>query len=61
MTKLDIETIFIGEEFTKVCNINSYKNTFDFLKEKDKFNLNNRTILIKGSRGIKLENLIDYL
>ena len=61
MIKLDIETIFIGEEFTNLSNINSYKNTFEFLKEKDKFKLNNRTILIKGSRGIKLENLIDHL
>ena len=61
MTKLDIETIFIGEEFTNISHINSYKNTCEFLKEKDKFKLKKRTILIKGSRGIKLENLIDYL
>ena len=61
MSKLDIETIFIGEEFTKISNINSYKDTVDFLKEKDKFKLNNRTILIIGSRGIKLENLIEHL
>ena len=61
MTKLDIETIFIGEEFTKISDINSYKDTVEFLKEKDKFKLNNRTILIKGSRGIKLEDLIKHL
>ena len=61
MIKLDIETIFIGEEFTNINNINSYKNTNEFLIEKNKFELNNRTILIKGSRGIKLENLVDYL
>ena len=61
MTKLDIETIFIGEEFTKISDINSYKDTVEFLKEKNKFKLNNRTILIKGSRGIKLEDLIKHL
>ena len=61
MKKLNIETIFIGEEFINISHINSYKNICEFLKEKDKFILSNRTILIKGSRGIKLEDLIDYL
>ena len=31
------------------------------LENIDKYDLKNRTILVKGSRGIKLENLIDYL
>ena len=61
MAKLDIESIFIGEEFTNISNINTYKNIREFIVEKEKFTLKNRTILIKGSRGIKLENLIDYL
>ena len=61
MAKLDIESIFIGEEFTNISNINTYKNIREFIGEKEKFTLKNRTILIKGSRGIKLENLIDYL
>ena len=34
MNKLNIETIFIGEEFTNISDINSYKNTFEFLKRK---------------------------
>ena len=57
----EIETIFIGEEFTKIYNENTFINTDDFLENIDKYDLKNRTILIKGSRGIKLENLIDYL
>ena len=57
----EIETIFIGKEFTKIYNENTFINTGDFLENIDKYDLKNRTILIKGSRGIKLENLVDYL
>ena len=57
----EIETIFIGKEFTKIYNENTFINTDDFLENIDKYDLKNRTILVKGSRGIKLENLIDYL
>ena len=57
----EIETIFIGKEFTKVSNENAFINTDDFLENIGKYNLKDRTILIKGSRGIKLENLVDYL
>ena len=42
MNKLNIETVFIGEEFTNISQTNSYKNLSEFLKEKDKFKLNNR-------------------
>jgi UDP-N-acetylmuramoyl-tripeptide--D-alanyl-D-alanine ligase len=61
MSELKIETIFIGEEFCKILDKNSYKNTLEFMKNKGEYNLKNRTILIKGSRGIKLEELIKYL
>ena len=57
----EIETIFIGKEFTKVSNENTFINTDDFLENIGKYNLKDRTILVKGSRGIKLENLVDYL
>ena len=61
MLNLKIETIFIGEKFCKITNKNSFKNTLEFMKNKGEYNLKNRTILIKGSRGIKLEELIKYL
>ena len=37
MTKLKIESIFIGEEFTNISNINTYKNISEFIEEKEKF------------------------
>ena len=61
MSELKIETIFIGEEFCKILDKNSYKNTLEFTKNKERYILKNRTILIKGSRGIKLEELVKYL
>ena len=61
MKDLKIESIFIGEEFLNISTKNTYKNTQEFLKEIDRFNLEDRTILIKGSRGIKLENLLESL
>ena len=61
MKDLKIESIFIGEEFLNIPTKYKYKNTQEFLKEIDRFNLKDRTILIKGSRGIKLENLLESL
>ena len=51
----EIETIFIGKEFTKVSN-KKFINTDDFFENIGKYNLKDRTILVKGSRGIRLEN-----
>lgn len=61
MLELKIETVFIGEEFCKLTHLNSFKNTVDFIEKREKYNLKNKTFLIKGSRGIKLEDLIKYL
>lgn len=61
MKDVKIESIFIGEKFTNISIKNTYKNIQEFLKEIHKFDLEDRTILIKGSRGIKLENLIENL
>ncbi len=61
MKDLKIESIFIGEEFLNISTKNTYKNTQEFLKEIDRFDIKDRTILIKGSRGIKLENLLKSL
>ena len=61
ISELKIETVFIGEEFCKITHLNSFKNTIDFIENRRKYNLKNRTFLIKGSRGIKLESVIKYL
>ena len=61
MTELKIETVFIGEEFCKITHLNSFKNTVDFIENREKYNLKNKTFLIKGSRGIKLEDIIKHL
>ncbi|MAM05298.1 MAG: UDP-N-acetylmuramoyl-tripeptide--D-alanyl-D-alanine ligase [Flavobacteriales bacterium] len=58
--QLKIQCIFVGNEFYSI-NKSSYKNV-DFLTKYFKKNpLKNQTILIKGSRGIALEKIVNYL
>ena len=56
-----IESIYIGSEFCKVTSENAFLNTSDFLKQIERYNLTDKTILIKGSRGIQLELLVKNL
>ena len=56
-----IESVFIGEEFLNLTNKNLYLKTLDLIDDITKYNLQNRNILIKGSRGIRLEDLVRYL
>ena len=60
LEKEKIDAILVGNEFLKVkSNYPTFQNTdkaIDFLNKKD---FKNFTILLKGSRGIKLEKLID--
>jgi UDP-N-acetylmuramoyl-tripeptide--D-alanyl-D-alanine ligase len=66
ISDLDIDqVILIGENFSKTKlnsrKIDAYK-TFDDLKNKFDFsNTTNSTILIKGSRGMALERILDLL
>ena len=57
--------ILIGSEFekTEVKDINfiKFKTTNDAIPYLKKKNFQNKTILIKGSRGIALEGLQNYL
>jgi len=59
-----IETLFIGESFSK-CNhfsvSKSFKTTDELLKHLAAKNITNRTILLKGSRGMGLEKAKHYL
>lgn len=63
-TQGNYETIFlIGENFGKVkCDIaNKFPTTEAFHQWLSTYPLNQKTILIKGSRGMKLESLLDLL
>ena len=57
---LQLESLFVGKEFHKLNN-ESFKDTSS-LEEHIKTNpIKNKTILLKGSRGIGLEQLVDVL
>ena len=58
--KLSLECYFIGIEFNKVTK-DSFINTDDFEKYLDNKPLCNKTILLKGSRGVELEKLVSFL
>ena len=58
--ELNLKTLFIGDEFSKL-SINSYKNTKEFTKLIEKEPIQNKTILLKGSRGVALERLVAVL
>ena len=56
--------IFIGPEFKKVVNPKKakvYSNTSYAIRSLKKNPIKNATLLLKGSRGIGLEKLYDYL
>ena len=56
--------IFIGPEFKKVVNPQKakvYSNTSYAIRSLKRYPIKNATLLLKGSRGIGLEKLYDYL
>ena len=60
-TELNITTYFVGNQF-KNCENSTQKffsTTNDLKEEKTLSNLNGFHILIKGSRGIKLEDIVE--
>jgi len=57
---LNLSCYFIGKEFQKVNN-DAFKNRQDFEEKLTKETIRGKTILLKGSRGIGLEKLIEYL
>ena len=61
LQKIEIETIYVGKEFCNIINKESYLNTKKLIENLTKYNLKNRTILIKGSRGVALEKIIRFL
>ena len=58
--ELKIKTYFVGQEFKKVLK-ESFNSRNEFEIALSKKNICEKTILIKGSRGVKLEKLVTYL
>jgi UDP-N-acetylmuramoyl-tripeptide--D-alanyl-D-alanine ligase len=65
LTEKELVCFFIGSAFygcklshSKFQFYESFESFSDYLKEKS---IENSTILIKGSRGMALERLLDYL
>ena len=63
LSKSNIKGYLIGEEFSKV-DLNSeclhvFRTKEDFLKAFNRDKIQNHTVLIKGSRGMSLEKIID--
>ena len=59
--KLKIKTFFIGQEFVNIEKTNTYLSIDDFNKYLNKQPIKESAILIKGSRLMTLEKLIDKL
>ena len=59
------EIIMVGEEFYQhkeyFQNFRFFKSTEDLMKWIAKHPSNNSSILVKGSRGMQLEQLLDHL
>jgi UDP-N-acetylmuramoyl-tripeptide--D-alanyl-D-alanine ligase len=58
--QLELDCIFVGEIFHSLTK-NSFKNKQELVKHIQGNNIHKRTILLKGSRGIGLEQLIKNL
>ena len=59
--KLNLKTFYIGREFRKLTNKNSFIDFEEFKNYLKDFPITNSTILIKGSRSQKLENIVELL
>lgn len=62
--RLGINTLFVGKEFSKTKiqhNFTFFNNVNELIEYFSHNNLSPCSILIKGSRGIRLENVAEYL
>ena len=59
--KLNLKTFYIGSEFRKLTKKNSFIDFQEFKNYLKDFPITNSTILIKGSRSQKLENIVELL
>ena len=64
VNKHNLKTIFIGAIYNKCKIVNSnlhFSNTEKLIEFITQNPIENQTILLKASRGIKLENIVKYL
>lgn len=62
--ELNIKSIFVGKEFSKAAtkyNFNYFNNSDELIIHLKESKLPSSSILIKGSRGIRLEKVAEYL
>ena len=59
--KLSLKAFYIGSEFRKLTKKNSFIDFQEFKNYLKDFPITNSTILIKGSRSQKLENIVELL
>jgi UDP-N-acetylmuramoyl-tripeptide--D-alanyl-D-alanine ligase len=63
--ELGFQSVYLaGKDFYEVAvdaGFNVYRTTDDLLEELSKMRPTGKTILVKGSRGMKLERVLDYL
>ena len=59
-TKLNLDCYYIGEEFRKLTK-KTFTNRKEFEDKLKKEGISKKTILLKGSRRIGLEKLVEYL
>jgi UDP-N-acetylmuramoyl-tripeptide--D-alanyl-D-alanine ligase len=59
--ELELAARFVGPEFQQVTDTNSYANAAELLKELRNEPLTGHLVLVKGSRGIKLETVVGAL
>ena len=58
---LKIKCFFVGEEFSKLLDRNSFLNIDKLIHHLKKKQIKDSTVLVKGSRSIKLEKVIKVL
>lgn len=62
LSKSEVEAYFIGNSFLTVdTGPNVFANTSELINSGKLKGLANKTILIKGSRGVQLEDVVSYL
>ena len=61
LVNLKINCLFVGNEFSKINKISSFIDVENLINYLKKHQINDSTILVKGSRSIKLEKVIKVL
>lgn len=55
------ELITVGKEFKKVNNKNAFENSLELIEYLKEHSISTKNVLLKGSRGIALEKIVDFI